>query len=248
MDYRDVPFKGLKFSYIIYENGDVYRIINDKKRLVSPRGGYICLTEESGRRVQIKHISLLLHSFYGGYFKRRKFKIRNSQKPLHIKNVKWKEGFGQHIDFEYLDNLNVDKLNFENNCIRQYYYTDDARYIIKVLDKNKGLYYEIFKYWHILPYFNDFYEDLKIKFLERANSGLLIPEENSHRLNVYLKRTVKFYAMTIIDKKVKSNQIFTNGANEFSDNIRASLMYDIEDKDYEDLEDEIGDMFNYFSS
>ena len=247
MEYRDIPFNNLKYPYIIYENGDVYRLIKDRQRLIAPRNEYICLTEKSGRRVQIKHISLLLHSFYGGYFKRRKYKIRNTQKPLHIKNVKWEKGFGEYIDFEYLDNLNVNNLNFENNCVRQYYYTDDATHLIKALDKNQGLYYTIFKYWRILPYFSDFYNDFKIKFIERVNSGHIVPEENSHRLNVYLKMTAKFYAMTIISKKVKNNEIFTSSVNDFSDNIRASLMYDIEDKEYEDLDEEIGDMFNYFS-
>ena len=110
MDYRYIPFTNLKYKYVIYENGDVYRITKSSQRLISPRKECICLTEKSGRRVQIKHVSLLLHSFYGGYFKRRQYTIKNSSKPLHIKNVKWKEGFGEHIDFEYLDNLNLKKI------------------------------------------------------------------------------------------------------------------------------------------
>mgnify|MGYP003603480102 FL=1 len=248
MDYRYIPFTNLKYKYVIYENGDVYRITKSSQRLISPRKECICLTEKSGRRVQIKHVSLLLHSFYGGYFKRRQYTIKNSSKPLHIKNVKWKEGFGEHIDFEYLDNLNLKKLNFENKCVWQYYYTYDCNYLIKVIDKNKGLYYSIFKYWKILPYFNDFYNDFKAKFAEFVNSGHVVPEEDSQRLNVYLKKLVKFYAMTIISKKVKRNSVFTSNVETFSDNIRVNLLYDLEDKEYEDLDEEIEDMFNYFSS
>ena len=54
--------------------------------------------------------------------------------------------------------------------------------------------------------------------------------------------------MTIISKKVKRNSVFTSNVETFSDNIRVNLLYDLEDKEYEDLDEEIEDMFNYFSS
>ena len=47
---------------------------------------------------------------------------------------------------------------------------------------------------------------------------------------------------------VKRNSVFTSNVETFSDNIRVNLLYDLEDKEYEDLDEEIEDMFNYFSS
>ena len=162
-------------------------------------------------------------------------------KQLHIDNIIWAQGFEKGIDYKELALIKEENLTEENKNLRLYLLTKDFKYLNKIIDNNKGLYYTIFKDNEALSYYNGFIDDLRIKLFKMADAGLLKPEEHSNRMKAFFRLVCKYYIFNIFTKNGTKKEV------EYKDYKETNLSYDFEE-DFDNLEDEIGDMFNYFSN
>ena len=74
-----------------------------------------------------------------------------------------------------------------------------------------------------------------------ADAGLLKPEEHSNRMKAFFRLVCKYYIFNVFTKNGTKKEV------EYKDYKETNLSYDFEE-DFDNLEDEIGDMFNYFSN
>lgn len=244
MKYRFIPLENLAYNYIISENGEVYKVDlrTKKNKKVVPQKGHIRLKTKEDKYISVKTPYLLAGAFYGGYLPKRKVFFKRVNKELHINNIVWAQGFEKGVDYKELALLNVDNLTEENKNIRLYLLTKDFKYLNNIIDNNKALYYTIFKDNMVEKYYNQFIDDLRVKIFKMAEAGLLKPEEHSNKIKAFFRLVCKYYIFNIFTKNGQSKKEV-----EFKDYKETNLSYEFEE-DFDNLEDEIGDMFNYFSN
>ena len=243
MEYKFIPLENLAYNYIISENGEVYKVDlkTKKNKKVVPLNGHARLKTKEDKYISVKVPYLLAGAFYGGYLPRRKVFFKKVNKQLHIDNIIWAQGFEKGIDYKELALIKEENLTEENKNLRLYLLTKDFKYLNKIVDSNKGLYYTIFKDNEVLSYYNGFIDDLRIKLFKMADAGLLKPEEHSNRMKAFFRLVCKYYIFNVFTKNGTKKEV------EYKDYKETNLSYDFEE-DFDNLEDEIGDMFNYFSN
>lgn len=249
MKYKVIDLDNLQHLYIINEVGEVFKVdLNTKKNLkLKPNGKHYRLLKKDGTYMSIKNSYLLLHGFYGGYSVKRKARFLKLNQPLHINNVEWANGFSKGIDYNYIHKLDNNLLTKENKLIKEYFLYNDENKLYKVIEDNKGLFYKIFEEFYVKNHFNDFFTDLKVKFVNMTKTGLVRPEENSNKIKIFLKLVTKYTALNILTKEANNKVGIGFSENHLdSENYKRTIFNS--ENDFEDIDEEIEDMFNFFSS
>jgi hypothetical protein len=202
---------------------------------------------------------LVLQVWVGGFYKRREVlhkdgNIYNNK----LSNLKWKHGFDNGIDLKYLSSLKDDLLTEGNKSVKHYLLSSDIKYLYELINKNKGLFYLIFKENNILSSYEDFIKELPFIFKEHLDKGRLKPAHIGSKYDKddadkFIRVMVRVYVNKLKIEVAKNSETKNNKGEymDFDRKIDLSRIVDMvnfEIEDYDNIEDEVTAMFDSYSN
>ena len=194
----------------------------------------------SKRRCVLKYVNkLVLSSFIGGYYKQRRLvHINNILSDCRLSNLEWMDGFKKGIDIKYIKSIDNISLNYCGIQIKEFLITKNGLFINNIIQKNRGLLFLIFKDNKCVGVFDDFLIYLFILMEKMVSSGRFTPFEGE-RIKCYIFFKARKWILDSTISFMKSKQ-----AHESVSYINTNLTKNLEIGDFDNIEDEVSDMFN----
>lgn len=191
-----------------------------------------------------RHInSIVLSSFYlNTYYKWRQIThIDGDKLNCSLENLKWKRGFPGSIDMELVHNTRDEDLDYCGVMIKKYLITRNTLYIQNMIDNCKGLIYLVFKDYKATRLYREYLNGVIITLKHKLDKGRFIHTEKGIR--VYIKLQAKYWLFDYF----KKNSIVDTPEYIF-EKQRYKNTKNIEIGDFDNIEDEIKDMFKQLSA
>lgn len=176
-------------SYFVSDLGRIMRlnangIFNENKTHLFENEYYVRIETEGEKRKLHKRIKvgrLVLRYFVGGNRERRRYAyIDGCKSNCRLDNLRWKSGFVDEVDFNYLSKLNTYKMTSESIVVKDFLITKNVGSIIELIQSKEKLIRYI-DYTINCKYFqhND-YMDFVLLIIDRVNNGGFKPKENKY--------------------------------------------------------------------
>lgn len=222
----------------------------DTGRLVAP---ILIKTDKNKLGYKSNHLyvdMLVCRTFLGGYYKRRSILHKDDNlKNNKLKNLKWKYGFTNGIDYKYINELNDSLMTEENVLLKNYLITKNIKFIYDIIGKHKNLIYHIFSDYKLYNEYKNFMSEFPLKLKTIIDDGKVKPHHKGDKYNidcvitiikVNVRLEIKKFFINKNDKIVNYNDLVTSKPlhllNKFNDLI----------SDNQTISEEIEEMFKNY--
>jgi hypothetical protein len=199
--------------------------------------------EEPSKYKQLNVAHLVLSAFVGGYYYQRNVNYKDGNRSnCKLSNLEWKSGFQNGIDYEYLSNLNDDKMEYGDIVAKKVLLNKQDWMLINYISENKGYFYKIYKEDIVnKPKFSDFLDLVYENSIKSIKNGKYIPlqkgskkykDKDSKRINkdydlflLWLRRncgTDRNEPLTIKHEFISKNQTTSDMLHYETHNLRNS--------------------------
>jgi len=214
------------------------------KTFVGGTGVLLVSIKKSKGKSVLKYVNkLVLSSFYGGYYKQRKVKhINGLLEDCRLDNLEWGSGFKKGICLSSVKKIKNNDLDLEGIDIKDYLLTKNLNHLQNIINRSRGLWYVVLRDYKCGYLVEDFMSEILITIKHRVDNGVFTPYCGK-RLKGYIYFKIKYWRIDYLRRIGAGKEVVVTDwvAEKFM--VREPNL-----GDYNNLEDEISDMFSQLSN